>query len=148
MNLDSKRELLRHMVATVAFRGNIAVTDAPPGFAGFRAAESTRTPVEILAHIGDLLYGSNFLLKGEMVYLASEPLSWSDEIERFFAGVRELDHFLAGDMPLAHPVEKLVQGPIGDALTHIGQIVLLRRIAGSPARAAQYFEAEIIAGIF
>lgn len=148
MNLDLKRELLRHMVATVAFRCHIAVTDAPPDFAGFRAAESTRTPSEILAHIGDLIYGSNFLLRGELVYLASEPLPWNEEIARFLAGVRQLDSFLAGDIALAHPVERLVQGPIGDALTHVGQIVLLRRIAGSPVWPASYFEAEITAENF
>ena len=146
--IDPKRELLRHMVATVAFRGRVAVSGAPPDFATFRAANSARTPVEILAHIGDLLYGSHYLLKGEIVYMKSEPLPWEEEIVRFFNGVRELDSFLTTDAPLAHPVEKLVQGPIGDALTHIGQIVLLRRIAGSPVEAASYFEAEITPDVY
>jgi hypothetical protein len=146
--IDPKRELLRHMVATVAFRGRIAVSGAPPNFAIFKAVESARTPGEILAHIGDLLYGSHFLLKGELVYLESDPLPWDDEIARFFNGVRELDSFLTTDLPLAHPVEKLVQGPIGDALTHVGQIILLRRIAGSPVETASYFEAEITPGLY
>ena len=144
--IDPKRELLRHLVATVAFRGRIAVSGAPPDFGTFRAVESARTPREILAHIGDLLYGSHYLLKGEFVYLKSDPLPWDEEIARFFDGVRTLDSFLAADAPLAHPEEKLVQGPIGDALTHVGQIVLLRRIAGSPVEAASYFEAEIAPG--
>jgi hypothetical protein len=146
MTVDPKRELLRHMVATVAFRGGIAVSGAPPDFATFSAAESARTPGEILTHIGDLLFGSHYLLRGEFVYLKSDPLPWDEEIGRFFNGVQELDAFLATDVPLAHPVEKLVQGPIGDALTHVGQIVLLRRIAGSPIEAASYFEAEITPG--
>jgi len=146
--IDLKRELLRHMVATVAFRGRIAVSGAPPNFATFKAVESARTPGEILAHIGDLLFGSHYLLKGEFVYLKSDPLCWDEEIARFFNGVRELDSFLATDGPLAHPLEKLVQGPIGDALTHVGQIVLLRRIAGSPVEAASYFEAEITPGVY
>ncbi len=148
MALDPKRELLRHMLATVAFRGRIAIADAPPDFADFRVSESTRSPGEILAHIGDLLVGSHFLLKGEFVELISKPLPWEKETDRFFTAARELDAFLASDAPLAHPVEKFIQGPIGDALTHIGQIVILRRVAGSPIRQEPYFSANIVPGVF
>jgi len=134
------------MVATVAYRGGLAVVDAPRGFASFRAHETTRTPGEILAHIGDLLEGSLYLLKGEMVFLTSTPLPWKEEITRFFSAIKNLDSYLASDAPLACPVEKLVQGPIGDALTHVGQIVILRRMSGNPIRSAAYFTTEIVAG--
>ena len=144
--LDLKRELLRHLVATVAYRGGLAITDAPPDFATFRAHDTTRTPGELLAHIGDLLEGSHYLLKGEFVYLTSEPLAWNEGVARFFAVVKQLDSYLASDAPLACPVEKLMQGPVGDALTHVGQIVMLRRMAGKPIRPGSYFTAEIVAG--
>ena len=144
--MDLKREVLRHMVATVAYRGGLAVVDAPESFASFRAHDTTRTPGEILAHIGDLLEGSLYLLKGEMVYLTSAPLPWKEEVTRFFTAVKALDVYLASDAPLACPVEKLVQGPVGDALTHVGQIVMLRRMSGNPIRSAAYFTAEIVAG--
>jgi len=143
---DVKREVLRHVVATVAYRGGIAVSDAPENFAAFRIGEATRTPGEILAHVGDLLEGSLYLLKGELVYLTSSPLPWDREVSRFFSAVKGLDSYLASDAPLACPVEKLIQGPIGDALTHVGQIVMLRRVAGKPVRAESYFTAEIVAG--
>ena len=138
--------MLRHLVATVAYRGGVAVVDAPESFAEFRAHETTRTPGELLAHIGDLLEGSLHLLKGEMVYLTSTPLPWKDELKRFFSAVKNLDSYLASEASLACPVEKLVQGPIGDALTHVGQIVMLRRMTGNPIRPAAYFTAEIVAG--
>jgi hypothetical protein len=141
-----KHEALRHMIATVAYRGGLAISDAPESFAVFRAHETTRTPGEILAHIGDLLEGSLYLVKGELVYLTSVPLPWKEEIARFFSAVKELDLYLASQEPLACPVEKLIQGPIGDALTHVGQIVMLRRMAGKPVRAEGYFTAEIVAG--
>jgi hypothetical protein len=144
--LDLKREVLRHMVATVAYRGGLAVVDAPESFASFRAHETTRTPGELLAHIGDLLEGSLSLLEGEVAYLTSIPLPWKEEVRRFFSAVKNLDSYLASEAPLACPVEKLVQGPIGDALTHIGQIVMLRRMSGNPIRPAAYFTAEIVAG--
>lgn len=143
---DIKRELLRHMVATVAYRGGLAITDAPPDFATFRAHETTRTPGELLAHLGDLLEGSHSLLKGEKVYLDSEPLAWKEGVARFFAAVKQLDSFLASDAALALPVERFVQGPIGDALTHVGQLVMLRRMAGKPIRPGAYFTARIVAG--
>lgn len=134
------------MVATVAYRGGIAVSGAPESFAVFRVNEGTRAPGEILAHIGDLLEGSFYLLKGELVYLSSSPLPWCEEVSRFFSAAKRLDSYLASDAPLACPVEKLVQGPVGDALTHVGQIVMLRRVAGSPVRAESYFTAEIVPG--
>lgn len=131
------------MAATVGFRGRIAIADAPEGFADLRVSESSRSPAEILAHIGDLLIGSCHLLRGEFVTLDSRPLPWNEETERFTSALRQLDDLLASDIPLAYPVEKFVQGPIGDALTHVGQLVLLRRIAGSPVRQVPYFTADI-----
>ncbi len=138
--------MLRHLLATVAYRGGVAVSGAPENFAVFRIDEETRTPGEILAHIGDLLEGSVYLLKGEMVYLHCSPLQWNEEVSRFFSAANRLDSYLASDAPLACAVEKLIQGPIGDALTHVGQLVMLRRLAGKPVRAESYFTAEIVAG--
>lgn len=147
MNDDPKRELLRHMVATVVFRGRIAIADAPPDFAVFRVTPETRSPVEILAHIGDLMVGTRIFLQGGYIELGSDPLPWNEEKQRFLAAAKELDAFLASDAPLALPVEKFVQGPVGDALTHVGQIVLLRRIAGAPIRPEPYFTADIDPGV-
>ncbi len=146
MTLDVKRELFRHVVATVAYRGGLAIAEAPENFAVFRVNETTRTPGELLAHIGDLLEGSLYLVKGELVYLSSDPLSWEEEVARFFSAVKAFDSYLASGAPLACPIEKLIQGPIGDALTHVGQIVMLRRMAGKPVRVEAYFTAEIVAG--
>lgn len=143
---DPKRELLRHLVATIAFRGNIAIREAPDDFAGFKLVEGVRTPAEILAHIGDLLEGSVYLLKGEMVYLNASPLPWNKEVARFFSAVNDLDSFLASNAAIDIPIEKLTQGPIADALTHIGQIILLRRAAGIPVRTEGYFQADIVPG--
>lgn len=145
--MDARREVLRHVVATVVYRGGVAVSDAPEGFAAFRIDEGARTPGEILAHIGDLLEGSLYLLRGELVYLNSAPLPWGEEVSRFFSAAKRLDAYLASDAPLACTVEKLIQGPVGDALTHVGQVVMLRRAAGSPVRAESYFAADIVPGV-
>jgi hypothetical protein len=133
-------------VATLAFRGGIAISDAPENFAALRAGEATRSAGEILAHIGDLIQGSLYLMKGEFIYLQSPARLWAEDVKRFFAAIEELDSFLASDAPLAQPIEKILQGPIADALTHVGQIVLLRRIAGKPIQAESYFTVEIKAG--
>ena len=143
-----KREILRHMLATIVFRAGIAMTDAPEDFSEFRVSDEIRSPREILAHIGDLLTGSLFLMRGDLVELTTVPLEWNAEVDRFLGSARDLDEFLAGDAPLEHPVERFVQGPLGDALTHVGQLVMLRRLAGSAVKAAPYFTAEIVAGDF
>ena len=144
--IDLKRELFRHLVATLAFRARVAVSDAKPDFATFKINETVRTPGEILAHLGDLLEGSLVLMKGEFVVLNSAPLAWEDETRRFFSSIKEFDIYLASDAPLAQPIEKVTQGPIADALTHVGQIIMLRRVAGDPIKSESYFFAEIIPG--
>ena len=119
--LDLKRELLRHLIVTVAYRARIAVSDAPENFAAFKIDEAIRAPGEILAHIGDLLQGSLYLMKGEFVYLNSAPLPWNEEVTRFFTAAKEFDSYLASDAPL-QPIEKITQVRFPDALTHIGQM--------------------------
>lgn len=141
-----KRELLRHTVATLAYRGGKAVNNAPPEFRDFRVADGSRTPGEILAHIGDLLDWALSIAVGKQTWHNSTPLSWADETRRFFAALRAFDSYLASGEPLGAPVEKLFQGPIADALTHVGQINMLRRIAGGPIKGENYFRAEIESG--
>jgi hypothetical protein len=144
--LPGKRELLRHTLATLAYRGGKVVRDAPEGFATFRIGESTRRPGEILAHIGDLLAWMLCLLRGEHIWNGAPPGTWDQESSRFFDGLARLDEVLASDAPLGSSPEQLFQGPIADALTHVGQLAMLRRLAGSPVRGENYFKAEITAG--
>ena len=143
---DSKRELLRHTVATLAYRGGKAVANAPADFASFRVNETTRAPVEILAHIGDLLDWALNVAQGDYTYKESAPLPWEEEVARFFSALQAFDSYLASEAPLGYSAEKIFQGPIADALTHVGQIGMLRRMAGTPVRGESYFRAEIVAG--
>ena len=143
---DPKRELLRHTLATLAYRGGKAVRGAPPEFAAYRAAETSRTAGQILAHIGDLLDWALSVAKGKEEWHNATPLPWDQEVQRFFAALERFDAYLAADDPLHESTEKLFQGPIADALTHVGQIAMLRRLAGSAMRGENYHRAEIAAG--
>jgi hypothetical protein len=144
--IDAKRQMLRHTVATLAYRGGKTVRHAPEGFATFRIGESTRTPEKILAHIGDLLDWALSQAKGKEVWRDSTPLPWDQEVERFFGALKKFDDYLASEAPLETSAEKLFQGAIADALTHVGQIAMLRRLAGAPVRGENYFKADIVAG--
>lgn len=143
---DAKTLLLRHTVATLAYRGGKALRGVPAESAEFRAGETTRTPAQILAHIGDLLDWALSLAEGREAWHDSPPLTWDEGSARFFGALEALDRRLASDEPLACSVEGLFQGPIADALTHVGQIAMLRRLAGCPVRGENYFKAEIAAG--
>ena len=143
---DSSRQFLRHAVATLAYRGGKTLREAPPGFAEFRASESTRTPAEILAHLADLLDWALSLADGKSQAKDSAPLPWEDGVERFFGALEKFDDYLSSELPLQSPAEKLFQGPLADALTHIGQIAILRRMAGAPIRGENYFQADIQTG--
>ncbi len=143
---STRVEFLRHTLATLAYRGGKAVREAPDGFSEFRVGPSSRTPGEILAHIGDLLDWALSQAEGRQIWRDSETRSWDDEVARFFAALEALDRRLASGEPSGFPEEKMFQGPIADALTHVGQIAMLRRLANAPVRGENYFKAEIEAG--
>jgi hypothetical protein len=144
--LTSASDLLRHTLATTAYRGAKVLQDAPDSFANFRAAETTRTPAQILAHLGDLFDWALSMAKGQPAWHDSKPLPWHDEIQRFFASLRSFDNYLAGNETLHASPEKLFQGPVADALNHIGQLAMLRRMAGNPIKGENYFMADISRG--
>ncbi|MGO9087571.1 MAG: hypothetical protein ACLQBK_20330 [Candidatus Sulfotelmatobacter sp.] len=143
---DPKRELFRHTLATLAYRGGKAVRKAPAGFSDFRAGEGLRTPGQILAHMGDLFDWALSIAVGQQKWQDSKPLPWDHEVERFFAALKKFDDFLASGEPVQSPLEKLFQGPVADALTHVGQINILRRLAGGPVKGENYHKAEIAIG--
>ena len=144
--IEEKRELLRHTLATLAYRGGKAMRDVPAHFPSFRLSDESRSASEILAHIGDLLDWALCLAKGEQTWKESAPRAWEQNVERFHSALQKLDDYLATDEPLGFQPERLFQGPIADALTHVGQIAMLRRMAGAPMRGENYFKAEILAG--
>ena len=144
--MDDKTNLLRHTVATLAYRGGKALRGAPAEFAEFRIGETTRTPAQILAHLGDLLDWALSLAEGKQAWHNSPPLIWEQGTARFFAALEAFDKRLSSDVPLACSAHGLFQGPIADSLTHIGQIALLRRLAGCPVRGENYYQADIAAG--
>jgi hypothetical protein len=144
--MDTKRELLRHTVATVAYRGAKVVRDAPEEFGDFALGESPKTTAHILAHIGDLYDWALSIARGAQAWRDSTPLPWRQEVERFFAALGRFDACLASDEPLACSEELLFQGPVADSLTHIGQLAMLRRLAGVKMRGENYFKADIVVG--
>ena len=140
---DTKRELLRHAVATLAYRGGKVLRGAPADFAGYRASETSRTCGEILAHLGDLLDWALVMAEGRQAWQDSKALNWEQGSDRFFNALSAFDNYLASEKPLGVPEERLFQGPIADALTHVGQIAMLRRMVGGAIRGENYFAADI-----
>jgi hypothetical protein len=144
--IHDARELLRHTIATLAYRGGKTLRDAPPNFGEFTCGGETRTPSQILAHIGDLLDWALSIVKGKQTWQPVASQGWAADVDRFFAALKSLDDQLSSADALGGPVERIFQAPIADAFTHIGQIAMLRRLAGVPVRAENYFVADIVAG--
>ena len=143
---DGARDLLRHTVATVAYRGGKSLRGAPASFAGYQAGDATRTPAQILAHMGDLYDWALAMASGAPAWKDSAPLAWDEDVARFFAAVGKFDAYLASDQPLHADAGKLFQGPIADSLNHVGQLTMLRRLAGAPIKGENYFKADIATG--
>lgn len=142
--MNDKRELLRHTVAALAYRATRALDGAPDTFATFDGCG--RQPVQILAHMGDLFDWALSAVEGRERWHTSKPLPWPEEKARFFAILAAFDDYLASGQPLHADPEPLFQGPIADALTHVGQLAMQRRLAGSPTRGENFFVATITAG--
>ena len=145
MPSDPQRQLIRHLLATLAYRTAKALRGAPESFADYQAPGGVKTPVRVLAHMGDLMEWALRMVQGDKEWREATPLPLVPESERFFATLKGLDEFLASDAAL-QSVERLVQGPIVDAITHAGQLAMLRRQAGAPIRAEAYFISEIAVG--
>ena len=144
--MDTKRQMLRHCLATVAYRGGKVLRNAPAGFDSYRASETTRTPAEILAHLGDLFDWGLSMARGTQVWKEAKPPGWKEGSDRFFASLAAFDEYLASQESLAVSEEKLFQGPIADSLTHVGQLAMLCRMFGKPIRGENYFKADIETG--
>jgi len=148
MPLESATDLFRHTLATLAYRGGKAFRGAPAEFSDFRPTPEGRTAGQILAHIGDLLDWALIMAKDKQVWREAPVQTWDRDVERFFTGLRALDDYLASGAPLQAPLDKLFQGPVADALTHVGQIAMLRRLAGASLKGENFFKAGIAAGQF
>jgi hypothetical protein len=141
---DPARQLLRHTVAALAYRAVRALEGAPDHFAGF--AEAGRLPVQILAHMGDLFEWSLSISLGREQWHTAQPRPWAEEKARFFSALKAFDDFLASDAAIEAPIGRLMQGPVSDALTHVGQLAMLRRLSGSPATGENFFIADVTVG--
>lgn len=141
--MDDKRLLLRHFLAALAYRTQKALRGAPQTFASFRAAPKIRTPQELVQHMESVLgYARTFFAGGEY---KQEPLAdFQAEISRFHRTIEDLARHLESDAPLEGITpEQLLQGPFADAMTHAGQLAMLRRIAGSPVPPENFVYANV-----
>lgn len=141
------RGLLRHTLAVLAYRGGKVLRNAPEGFADFDAGAGTRTPVQVLSHIGDLFEWCVSLADGGHRWNEASANDWPSQVARFHVGLAAVDARLLDPRPMGCSAERLIQGPIADALTHIGQISLMRRLAGNPVKGENYFKADITVGV-
>ncbi len=139
-------DIIRHALATLAYRTAKTMRGAPDSFANFRAGPTTKSPLQIVAHLGDLFEWALTMAIGESRWNPAEPRDWSSECDRFFVALKKFDDYLASGLPTHFELTRLLQGPIADALTHAGQLAMLRRLSGAPMRAESYVRADISIG--
>ena len=141
------RALLRHALATLAYRAGKTVRGTPDGYADFIASPDSKSPRAILAHMGDLLdWTLRMARDGERKWTEAAPRAWEAEQARFFASLRALDDHFASELPIRFDPAVMFQGGIADALTHTGQLAMLRRLSGHKMKGENYSRAEIVSG--
>lgn len=140
------RQLIRHFIATLAYRATKVIRNVPENYPALSVGEGVRTPVEILHHMSDvLLFAYRTLVPGERIEI---PLAaWETEVGRFHDALGRLDEAIVnGAEPRELSWEQLLQGPLSDAMTHVGQLAMLRRLAGDPIPGENFSRAEIQIG--
>ena len=142
---NPEQRALRQLAATLAYRAAKVLRDVPPSFAHYSCGESTRTPLRVVAHMADLMAWGTSIAKGGYEWKAGGGDDWATEVDRFFAGLEALDTALAAD-DFNGSIDKLIQGPLADALTHVGQLAMLRGMAGVAVRPESYAKAAITIG--
>jgi hypothetical protein len=140
------RLFLRHALATLAYRAGKTVRGTPEAFGQYRATPDSPSGVSILAHMGDLMDWVLRMVKGDPSWTTAKPLPWEQEIARFYASLQALDDYLASDAAIRWDPGKVFQGGIADALTHTGQLAMLRRLSGFKMKGESYARADIVAG--
>ena len=140
---DHKRAILRHFLAALAYRTQKALRDAPVSFGTFQAGQQVRTPMELVRHMTSVLgYARTFFVGGR--YRPAPLPDIAAEAARFHQMLLDLSHHLAAGTPLRDTSEeRLLQGPFADAMTHAGQLAMLRRLSGSPVSPENFIEAAI-----
>ena len=142
----NSRELLQHFLGALAYRTQKALRDAPESFADFRIAPTARTPFELVWHMtGVIGYARTFLNGGE--FAPPRLAAFADEVKRFHETMAALsDDF--GNTSLTPRITdaQFLQGPLADAMTHAGQLAMLRRLHGSPVPSENFIFAKVSAG--
>lgn len=139
-----EEKIFRHYLATLSFRATKAIQDAPAHYPTFNAGKGVFTPVELLSHISDVLTrGYSWFVEVET---SNKVQDWEVEVERFYDIVEKLDQAFARHLPVKDKIEKLLQGPLADAMTHVGQLIMLRRLADAPSEKVSYINANIQIG--
>jgi hypothetical protein len=142
--MDDKGSLLRHFLGALAYRTQKALRDAPADFGRFRAARAVRTPSELVRHMTSVLgYARACYVGGR--YRPDDLPSLEDEVRRFHGMLQELAQHIDAETELRDGMtpERLLQGPLADAMTHAGQLAMLRRLAGSPVPPEDFSVADI-----
>ena len=143
---NPERKVLRQMAATLAYRAAKVLRDAPADFGHRSFGDSTRQPVRIVAHMGDLMSWGVSMAGGGKEWKPAGGNDWRSEVDRFFTCLAALDAAIDDDAAFQGSIDKLIQGPLADALTHVGQLAMLRGMMGAPVRPESYARATITAG--
>ncbi|MEO6526160.1 MAG: DinB family protein [Gemmatimonadaceae bacterium] len=137
------RRLLQHFLAALAYRTQKAVRGAPSHFADFRAAPNVRTPHELVWHMTSVTGYARTMLRGGTFRPPPMP-TFEAEVARFHETLAALRDDLADErLTAAISDEQFLQGPMSDAMTHAGQLAMLRRLAGSPVPPENFIRARV-----
>lgn len=143
--MDEQRNLVRHFLAALAYRTQKALRDAPPEFAEFRVAPLVRTPHELIRHMDGVLGSARSYFIGGIYEVPYFP-EFSEAVAHFHETLTDLAHHLEIGTELHEiTLERVLQGPCSDAMSHAGQIAMLRRLAGSPVPPENFIFAAVSA---
>ena len=139
-----KNEILRHSIATIVYRFDKVINNQEDSFGAFSLGSGSRTANEIINHMFEVLHATRVFIEEERFIKESpKALNFSEEASRFMAECELIDRSLSQEeLPIPY-VKRLIQGPVSDIFTHIGQLSMMSRLNGNPIIGEDFSSAEI-----
>lgn len=130
--------VLARMIDGLGFRYHWATEGLREEDLAFRPVDSSMSIQEVMLHVYDLAYGTHRKFGGE-AEKDRRPEQVRERTLALYAGLRQQLEDM-DDVVLAERIANdetwsiwfWINGPIADALTHVGQITSWRRMAGNP----------------
>ncbi len=140
--MNQNSHFIQHFLKVLSYRFEKAIHNAAESYPKHASGHGIRTPLELLGHMNGVLEFAISSLKNQPRRNIPEQ-SWQEQITLYYEKLKELNQLMQENSFDTDTLERILQGPLADAMTHIGQLAMMRRLANSAIAGENYFAADM-----